>query len=113
MRSTHFIGLTAEAEEYVKNLNELKSDTVAVGLHDKISLRKWELPEKDFKFSKKRNNTCLREVVQETPWSSGPMIFTCLEADYGNGGKGKFLQWTNDPRVMEKEFDKQRGKFWV
>jgi len=110
-RSTQFIGLTRDAEEYVKNLEPMESDTNALGMFEEIPLRKWKIPEQ-FKYSQERPNACLREVVQASPWSSGPMIFTCLEADFGNGAKSKFLEWISDPRV-EDEVDQKNGKFWV
>lgn len=112
-RSTQFIGLTQEAEEYVKNLEQLESDSNAVGLFEEIPLRKWKLPEEDFKCIKNKENIFLREVVQECLWSSGPMIFTCLEVSYENGEPAKFLQWINDPRVRNQEYDIKQGKFWV
>jgi|6_EtaG_2_1085325.scaffolds.fasta_scaffold272656_2 hypothetical protein len=114
-RSTQFIGLTNEAAEYVKNLKELPSDTFTHGMFDeKIELRKWEIP-KEF-MSSERPNACIREVVQASPWSSGPMIFTCLTLHFGNcipeHNGMNILQWVDDPRV-KGEVDQENGKFWV
>ncbi len=109
-RSSHFVGFTQEAEDYVKNLQELKSNTYTNGMFEEIPLRRWSLPEKDFCYNK---NSCIIEVVQECLWSSGPIIFTCLAINYENGEPSKFLQWIDDPRVKDKEYDKQQGKFWI
>ena len=116
-RSTQFIGLTKEAEEYIKNLKELPSDSYTIGMfEEKFALRKWKMPG-TFK-SKDRPDACIREIVQASPWSSGPMIFTCLALFFGNhlprdSETGTpILQWIEDPRV-EHEFDQEKGKFWV
>jgi len=111
-RSTQFIGLTKEAERYISGLKELESDSFANGLIEKIPLKRWIISE-DFECCKDRPSACLREVVQAAPWSSGPMIFTCLEADFGNKCKAKFLQWIDDPRIREQEFDYEKGRFWA
>lgn len=52
-RSTQFIGLTQNAQSFVKNLEELPSDTSTTGMFDEeIELRKWKAP--DFLQNKKR-----------------------------------------------------------
>lgn len=109
-RTTQFIGLTNDASQYVANLRQLESDTHTTGMFDEeIPLRKWDAPEE---FQHPDRDACVREVVQAEPWSSGPMIFTCLELDFGNGGKGEFLQWIEDPNVRG-EVDQERGRFWI
>jgi len=113
-RSTQFIGLTKEATKYVKSLESLASDTKTLGMfNEKITLGKWKLPKE---FSSDRPDACIREIVQATPWSSGPMIFTCLSIFFGNctpKDKGiSILQWIEDPRV-KGEFDQENGRFWV
>jgi hypothetical protein len=111
MRETQYIGLTKLAEDYVSNLKELESDTSTFGMFDEdIPLRRWEMPE-DYKYN--REGECIREVVQATPWSSGPMIFTCLEFDFGNGGKVIFCQWIDYPNIKDQECDREKGMFWV
>ena len=47
-RSTQFIGLSKEAEEYTNNLEPLESDKNAIGMFEEIPLRKWKVPAKDF-----------------------------------------------------------------
>lgn len=113
-RETQFIGLTRLAEEFVKDLEALPSDTSTSGMFgEKIPLSCWKLPDTEkFKHANEREGSCIREKVQATPWSSGPMIFTCLEIDFGNDAKVDVLQWIDDPRV-KGEVDKGQGRFWV
>jgi len=118
-RSTQFIGLTKKAEEYVRDLEELESDSYASGMHENIPLRRWKLSKKDFGNSSEEIGACLREVVQDYRFSSGPMIFTCLESDTREGyetslkrWKDCFLKWVEDPRV-EDEFNQEKGTFWI
>jgi hypothetical protein len=83
MRSTQFVGLTKVAEDFVKDLEQLESDHSTSGMfEEEIPLRKWVLHPKIKSWG--REGECIREVVQTVPWSSGPMIFTCLEVDHGS-----------------------------
>ena len=105
-RSTQFIGLPTRATEFIESLEELESDTQTFGMFgETIPLRRWKYGDRD--------TPCIREIVQATPWSSGPMIFTCLEIDFGNGGtSGKVLQWIQDPRVT-REISEDYNSMWV
>jgi hypothetical protein len=137
-RSTQFIGLTNDAIAWIKDLNS--GDNLKVleqkyndkdlyfekrstqGMFDEeIPLRTWR------RFYGKGNREVLiREVLQCSPWSSGPMLFTCLEIDFGNGkhsdspGDEKFdgtstaqcFQWVDDPSV-ENEADRVKGHMWA
>jgi hypothetical protein len=102
-RSTQFIGLTKLAEDFVKDLEEVDSDRSAEqSLTEEISFRRWKMPTED---CYGRKNGFYREVEQAAPWSSGPMIFTCLEADFGNGARDIILEWIHDPRLgKERSF---------
>lgn len=136
-RSTQYVGLTRRATEYLaslenNNLQHLENKYSDKDLHfekrtthgmfdEEIPLNTW----KRFDIRTGRE-VYIREVVQCTPWSSGPMIMTCLEIDYGNGdhwdepGDGKFdgtsttrcFQWVDDPTV-ENEVDQDTGRMWV
>jgi len=109
-RTTQFIGLTNDASKYVSELKQLNSDTYTTGMFgEKISLGKWCAPKK---LQQLYHNICIREIVQAEPWSSGPMIFTCLELDFDDGVKNQFLQWIKDPQVSN-EIDLKEGRFWV
>lgn len=102
MRMTQIIGLTNAAKNFVSGLNEVDSDTHTIGMFDeKIKFRRWEY-----------EDGYIREKLQASAWSSGPMLFYCLEYDFGNGSGAEILQWVTDPRV-EDEADHERGAFWV
>lgn len=113
MRCTQFIGLTATAEAFVEDLEHLPSDTETGGMFEDevIELRRWKMPVPlDDDRTVRR---CIREKVQMVPWSSGPMIFTCLEIDWGhhrdfpedeeNPYRSECFQWIMDP-TLGKEF---------
>lgn len=133
-RTTQFIGLNDAALRYVKNLKPLKSDLSTTGMFDEeITLQRWEMPD-DIHTGKGtmtprgddgQLQPCMREVVQTVPWSSGPMIFTCLALDYGNmldpKSSGKFVpeyrnlafEWVADPSIEKHmEFDQVTGRIW-
>ena len=112
-RETQFVGLTQAAQDFVADLQALPSASSTTGMFDEeIPLRQWEmhpsfridlLPDREM---------CVREVVQEVPWSSGPMIFTRLELDWGNGATSSVFEWIHDPTV-EGEVDYGLGRCWV
>ena len=115
-RSTQYIGLTKAAHEFVKSLKSLDPDTHTNGMFDeKIPLRRWAVPENMPAFDglQDRPTACIREVVQASPWSSGPMLFLCLEADYGNDAKAQMFEWINDPNLHGSEYDQETGRMWV
>ena len=132
-RSTQFIGLTDAAMHYVRNLKPLPSDLSTHGMFDEeIPLRRWVMPdnrttgkgEMERRGDDGQLQPCIREVVQAVPWSSGPMIFTCLAFDYGNTldtEKGDFqpsftdtaFEWINDPTLGDVECDQITGRKWV
>jgi len=132
VRTTQFIGLTAEAQRFVANLKELSSDNTTSGLcGEEIPLKRWKWPQDKLPIAvpERVEKACIREVVQEIPWSSGPMIFTCLEIDWGFPSRAsdkksnytKVLQWVSDPRLGFRtkcegrgpEYDVEKGIFWV
>lgn len=108
-RTTQFIGLTAHAVAFIKETGCVcqPSDTHVVGMFDeKIPLRKWLWTDKDA-------NYVIREFVQEIPWSSGPMIFTCLEIAWTPKSRSLILTWVSDPREEGNEYNYERGTMWV
>ena len=112
-RTTQYVGLNKKAMDYVSELVELSPDNHTTGMFgEEISLRKWELPRK---WKNNRAGECLREVEQVSPWSSGPVILTCLELDYGNGAKSKVLEWVADPTLENEgiETDYESGTYWI
>jgi len=112
MRTTQFIGLTKLGSDFIARLTSLPSDSHTIGLSlEEISLRKWDLPDW-LNHNSAEGEKCIREVVQVCPWSSGPMIFTCLEIDFGKGFKQRCFEWINDPTV-KNEYDYDGGRMWV
>ena len=81
-RSDQYIGLNKIATEYIKEMSITctlvkREDIEVVEASDTlcgcpIYGSKWIFVDKEGDF------ITLTEVVQETPWSSGPMYFTCL-----------------------------------
>lgn len=81
MRTTQFVGLNNHALSFVSGWDSCPSDNSTEGMFgEKIPLSAWT-----------KNGHIVREIVQETVWSSGPMIFTCIESN----GK-KFCKWIRD-----------------
>ena len=107
-RSTQFIGLTAKAAQLVADLEPAESDTQTMGMfEEKIGLRRWHCK------SLTKRGKWVREKVQIVPWSSGPMIFTCLEIEAQNGSKCECMEWICDPRMKGREFDYEEGAYYV
>ena len=51
------------------------------------------------------------EAVQAEPWSSGPMIFTCLENQDGK----RYGEWKRQERtpIEYSEYDYDTGIIWI
>lgn len=113
-RETQYIGLTEAAQDFVAQCDPLPSDTSTTGMFDEeVPLMKWNMhPVFLAELKDYRRVMCIREVVQEVPWSSGPMIFTCLELDWGNGSTALAFEWVHDPTV-QCEVDYERGSMWI
>lgn len=69
-RSTQYIGLTKKAEEMSDRWKRVKNSTNWAGgmFGEEVPLNEWH----------REDGSLVREIVQASPWSSGPMIFTCL-----------------------------------
>lgn len=118
-RSTQFIGLNSQAKEYVQDLEKIETDNYTLGMFDEeVKLGKWKAPKE---ISHVEYPTFLMESVQQAPWSSGPMIFTCLNIhiEFPTQGcchKWNFIfEWHHDPRLKEQglQFDYETGGMWV
>lgn len=128
-RSTQWVGLTAAGEDFVSELERAPSDKHAVGMfNEMLSLGRWKIPEgvpfekKGFHFPehlcKSQKAQFVQEIVQEVPWSSGPMIFTRLEIEYHQGGVDDMFaapcfEWIHDPNLQGTEFNQENGRIWV
>ena len=108
MRTTQYIGLTQTAKNFVEKFG-IRKDTknATTGMFDEeIPLGEWDAKD-EF-----RNMASFKEIEQLAPWSSGPMIFTCLEITYKNGQKGTAFEWHCDPSIMN-EYDSASGGYYV
>ena len=102
-RTTQFIGLSYAAREFMNDCNnpieELVSEKSTTGMFGE------DIPLKTFL----RNGIKYQEIVCAEPWSSGPMIFTCLK----NTKTGENLfEWVSDA-TTRGEFDAKKGTYWV
>lgn len=119
-RETQYIGLNLYALKFVENATKVEEYDMCQGMFDEIikgSIYHMPIPEfpnKEFR---------LQEVVQDTPWSGGPMIFTCLKEitvmESGEiietGEKDHLFQWMIDPSLYDKniEVDCETGRYYV
>lgn len=99
-RSTQFIGLNFEARKFLEEeCTPLKSVSNTTGMFgEEIPLKRWK---------HKSSGYIYREIVQCSPWSSGPMILTCLQ-----GKEGKKFEWIEDSSTYG-EVDPEKGTFWI
>jgi hypothetical protein len=118
-RSTQYIGLTDSAEEFVtKYCERIPTENKTSGMFgEDVPLGEWKLNEaakESFASSWARKDTLVvQEVVQTSPWSSGPMIFTCLMFA-GEDGDYMFT-WVLNPllKLEHLEYDEKTGTYWV
>ena len=112
-RSTQYVGLNGYALAYVKNA--IKTEIIpkiTTGMFDEyISGTRYYMPVPEGP----NTEYYFDEVVQCEPWSSGPMIFTCLQCYIvkKSGQKidmGRCFQWMIDPSLSGQEYDIETGK---
>ena len=116
-RTTQYVGLTQDALNYVQKHSLGEEDVVITAgitlepVYGKI----YHLPP----HKGPNKGLYLREVVQASPWSSGPMIFTCLHAvlvkerDDQEVVLGDWFQWVLNPDCSGIEYDRERGHYYV
>jgi hypothetical protein len=114
MRTTQFIGLNQKAIKYLELFSAVpqKSERFCEGMfEEKLELREWLAVDNDLSDEK----FIVREVVQVEYWSSGPMIFTCLEIEPQNGFRILICQWVENPalKLDNTEFDQETGELWI
>ncbi len=123
MRCQQFIGLTNSAKDFVRHLKSLPGEYID-NYWGGYELRRWQYEEFDHVVQ-------VKEVVQAEPWSSGPMIFTCLELiwtnDSGQDFKTRCLEWVMNPLLSRytklalnldsssypEEYDEKKGEYYV
>lgn len=114
MRTTQYIGLTNRAKEFLKTCVEVESKSSTFGMFDEqIPLGTWECT------SKYEQKWRFTEVLQMSPWSSGPMLFTHLKWELvRKDGKcesmGYCFSWSVNPALMGgQELDYVKGEMCV
>ena len=116
MRTDQYVGLTGEAKKFVATFLTSKDLTktslpshMIKGAWNDIELGVWvgKEPLPNGKFS------IYIEVVQDAPWSSGPMYFTYLAIDYQNGAEFLAFQWSLNLNMESGDFDIEKGEYNV
>jgi hypothetical protein len=101
MRETQIMGLTVEAQEFLEANCEKVEITCLGCKQDKIKVFDRVVHDSarelgmfndgpDLFVYNLKDNSRIKEVVQATPWSSGPCIFLCLEDEKGE----KKFKWS-------------------
>jgi len=125
-RSTQYIGLTKRAKDFLETHSaiEIDENNFTEGMfNEEVPLGVWKITLKCTSNSSDREDEIeiykIREIVQNVPWSGGPMIFTCLELEYGHeNNKVQCFEWVTDPTLREREwggeeYDREEGTYWV
>ncbi len=114
-RSTQYVGLNNYAKKFIKDAIKIEEYDMTNGMFDEIVkgkiyyLNPPEGPNKEL---------ILKEILQDSPWSGGPMLFTCLQAILvkENGSSvemGEWFNWIKDPSVSVNEFDYDTGRYFI
>ncbi len=108
MRCTQYIGLTAAARAFLDRIKAEKVKDIIIDegmFGEGVSGYVWKATVNDTQIT-------ITETVDVVPWSSGPMIFTCLNILEGEHDIGKHYQWNIDP-TCDNEYDRELGVFYV
>jgi len=117
-RSTQYIGLNKYAHELVKDAIKTETYEMTTGMFvEPVNGRIYHMAkENDLDVASIR----YVEIVQTSPWSSGPMIFTHLRREWvKNDGtiepeEGEmYCSWMLDPALRGQEYDYETGRYYV
>lgn len=102
-RSTQYIGLNGNSVKLVNDmlLTKKYNGRSTPGMFGE------EVPLADYEAAD--GTLVFLEIVQAEPWSSGPMIFTCLLSEEG---VNRVHEWVEDNSV-DGEVDYANGKYYV
>jgi hypothetical protein len=117
-RTTQYIGLNNWALKLVKDSIKQETYKMTTGMFDEpvygsvYHMVPPKGPNKALKYI---------EVVQDTPWSSGPMVFTALkqvlvkESGQVIEDNVLYCPWILDPSLSEEhtEYDQETGRYYV
>jgi hypothetical protein len=118
-RSTQFIGLTQRAEKWLEYHGAFRDNVVPAT--ECTGMFGEDLPMGVWGLVYRGKAVSVREVVQDEPWSSGPMIFTCLafatlNVDGTVSDKVIHLtEWKLDKSLTKQylQLDSAKGTYWV
>lgn len=111
-RTTQYIGLTDRAKQWLEEIGAVPvkdSQNKTFGMFEEdVPLGEWTNP-RDSRMS-------IKEVLQASPWSSGPMLFTCLEIRHfhchPDGSPYQVYTWFIDPMISySQEYDPSTGGY--
>lgn len=120
MRCSQYMGLTQQAQNWLKENVQITPEHICPTCRHRrggdIVKTQWNMDDHRDPFSAPplyeyglKDGSKVREVIQCSPWSSGPMYFLCLETPEGN----RLFEWVEDRSVKDQEYDPVSGKFWV
>ena len=106
MRCYQEIGLTPEARQFVLENTKMVPNITCPDCGKVITER---LDCKEYRFEEMfyedgahlleyqlKDGRVAREIVQCSPWSSGPMAFFCLEIENQDGTKERVFEWDEE-----------------
>lgn len=106
MRCYQEVGLTPEANAWIdQNAMQVPRQTcpkcgeVITWMYDCRVYETQEMFYEDgpsLREFKLKDGRIAREVVQCSPWSSGPMAFFCLEVEYPDGSIERMFEWKEE-----------------
>ena len=97
------MGLTRAAETFVSGLDLAAQPEPLHGeLGTTFYLHTWRTPE----------GRLIKEVLQDSPWSSGPLYFTCLIMGWKTPSGCKIYVWVRNPQ-LSIPVDYDLGHYWV
>jgi len=114
VRTTQYIGLNKYARDYVEDALKTEVYEMTSGMFgEQVMGTIYYMPTPEGPNSEYR----LIETEQVVPWSSGPMIFTCLRGilvkESGQEiDMDKYFEWMLDPSI-QNEYDDETGRYYV
>ena len=128
MRCTWLIGLNKYAKDCLDKheIIEIKPMRLCGGICDEDVIgHEYHLKPKYKNYPSANEKIIAKEKVFDSPWCSGPMIFTYLEVwlvkknpqedDDKEVKWGDFFQWILDPSLEDEhiEYDTETGRYYV
>ena len=100
-RIDQYIGLTRDAETYVSGLERVGDGQLEGAFGNTFQMGIWL-----------SLDGRITEIVQATPWASGPMFYTCLRLEFNGGGWCRIFCWVLNPTLKDTYHDYARGHYW-